>query len=168
VRRSWIALLIVVAAAACSRPKDPADYPPRPDGRPLFGRLETTSPEAAPQLKEGFFPIEGTAPNLWRWTKPSFTVELGPPRPILRARFTIPDDEIKQLTRLTVRARVGDAWLAPETYEKPGLQEYVREVPAHVMTGRMQVEVKTDKAYRAGGDSRDLGLIVHSIGFDVR
>lgn len=166
--RPLVTLLALVSAVGCSRPKDPADFPPRPDGRPLLGRLDTSSPEAAPQIKDGFFPVEGTAPNQWRWTKPTFSVELGPPRPVLRVRFTIPDDEIRQLKRLSLRARVGDGWLAPETYETAGPHEYVREVPSHLMDGRMQVELKTDRPYKPAGDSRDLGVIVYSIGFEVR
>jgi hypothetical protein len=58
--------------------------------------------------------------------------------------------------------------LAPETYRKAGEYVYTREVSAKALGGASaQIEFALDKALPAGAnDSRELGLVATSIGFD--
>ncbi len=75
------------------------------------------------------------ADDAWRWTGPDFAVALAPPpspphgaRLLLRLYF--PETQIQKLGPMTLTAFVDGQPLAPETYDKGGSYDFVRDVPA--------------------------------------
>jgi hypothetical protein len=67
---------------------------------------------------------------------------------------------------LTVKASVGGYALVPQKLTAAGRQTVFFQVPKEAMTGPAKVvEFELDKTGRQGAESRELGLIVVSIGF---
>lgn len=142
-------------------------------GAGLSSTVYTGDPNSAPQLIGGFFEIEEYS---WRWTAQRFSVVLRPPRGATGASATlavalaVSDAQIAKLGNITLSAAIGPTSLSPETYTKPGSYTYTREVPASAQTKEeVQVDFQLDKAMRPGGrDTRELGVIVASIGLEPR
>ena len=91
-------------------------------------------PATAAQLIGGFYSVEGTGENSWRWTGPEVTVALGPPRDArngarLRVRLYFPETQIQKVGPIRLTAFVDGERLMPETYAKAGNYEFVRDVP---------------------------------------
>lgn len=133
----------------------------------------TGDPESAPQLINGFFKIEDYS---WRWTAQSFSVVLRPPdgrigeSATLAVALAVPDAETAKLGNVTLSARIGNTSLAPETYTKPGMYTYQREVLGNLLTQQeVRIDFQLDKFLVLGGqDVRRLGIVVKSIGLESR
>ena len=131
----------------------------------------TGDPESAPQLINGFFKIEDYS---WRWTAQSFSVVLRPPdgrtgeSATLALALAVPDTETAKLGEVTLSAGIGHTPLSPETYTKPGMYTYKREVPGNLLLRQeVQIDFQLDKFLELGGqDIRHLGIIVKSIGLE--
>jgi len=141
------------------------------------GRLASTidmgDPQAAEQLTSGFYGIEQ---NSWRWTRREFSVALGAPAgaalngAVLRARLTAPQQLIDKLAGVTLSARIGGQPLPPETYSAAGTYAYTRDVPASLLTASpVKGDFQLDKVMPpAGGDLRELGIVVLSVGLESK
>ena len=139
----------------------------------LASVVKTADPEAALQLVSGFHPVEG---NAWRWTMGRFTVTLAPPPGSadkgakLVLQFSVPDPIIERLNAVTLSAQIGEHTLEPATYSKAGAYVYEQEVPGEVMLGdALAVDFSLDKFLPPGEvDQRELGVVVTSVGFEVK
>lgn len=128
-------------------------------------------PRNETQLVNGFYGVEEGA---WRWTARQFTVVLRPPfaagqkGAVLKARLTVPDPVIAKLKTVSLSASIGGHSLSPETYTQPGSYTYTRDVPANLLGGEsVKVEFQLDKAMPpSGGDMRELGVVMLSIGLE--
>jgi hypothetical protein len=121
----------------------------------------------------GFYTIEAGA---WRWTKQNFSVALAPPAGAaqrgawLRVKVTAPDALIAKLGVVTLIASVNGKQLAPETYSAAGTYTYERDVAGELLQGKSaKVDFALDKALPpAGGDLRELGIVVLSAGLEAK
>jgi len=134
--------------------------------------LAMGDPKVEPQLVNGFYGIEAGA---WRWTGKQFTVTLRPPFGAaqkgakLTVKLTVPDVAIQKMKSVSLSANVAGTALAPETYTMTGDYTYVRDVPADILGGDVvRVDFQLDKSMPpSGGDIRELGLIVLSVGLEA-
>ncbi len=161
-------LLAVLALAALSGCRGPAEVPVEPEAAAVAERLPATAhaadPLAAAQLKEGFYGLEE---NAWRWTAGRFTVVLGIPEEapktgaVLSLRFSLPEAVLGRLGPVTVVAAVSGVELEPQTFAWSGTHIYERRVPAAALAGdTATVEFHTDKTIPPSeADRRELALI---------
>jgi hypothetical protein len=139
----------------------------------LLAIVQMGDPQAQTQLVSGFYPVEAGA---WRWTKQNFSVLLAPPSGSaqkgawLRVRVTAPDALIDKLGTITLAASVNGQALPPETYSAAGTYTYERDVPANLLPGpSARVDFALDKVMPpAGGDLRELGIVVLSAGLEPK
>ena len=135
--------------------------------------IQVADPRAAPQLVSGWWDVEDHA---WRWTTRKFAVALRAPigaarrGAILRFRFTLPDVFLAHFKSVTLSASVQGKPLAPETYRRPGAAVYTREIPADLLSApSIRIDFGVDNTFSPGkGDSRELGLIAHSLGLESK
>lgn len=157
-----LAAALVMAPAGCRRKS----------GRQMLSVVQMGDPNAEGQLS-GFYGIEAAA---WRWTKREFSVELAPPAGAaekgawLRVKVTAPDALIAKVGTVTLSAKVAGKQLAPETYSAAGTYTYERELAGADLQGKSaKVEFALDKAMPpAGGDARELGIVVLSAGLEAK
>jgi len=116
---------------------------------------------------------------LWHWLRPRprgaelvyccdyISLALAPP-PIVQhgarllLRLYFPETQIQKLGPMTLTAFVDGQPLAPETFEKGGSYDFVRDIPACFLdTNLLPISFSFD-AYspRSGADGRDLGAVV--------
>jgi len=139
----------------------------------LASVLHVADPRATVQLLKGFYDVEQ---NAWRWTMSKFSVTLRPPKgaaekgATLQVRFSLPDPVIEKLKSVTLTANVAGTSLPGETFDKAGEQVYSRPVPAAALKGdAVAVDFALDKFLPAGAvDQRELGIVVSTIGFEVK
>lgn len=139
----------------------------------LASVVHVADPATAAQLLKGFHGLEQGS---WRWTATRFAVALRPPARAsergarLEVKLAIPEVVLARLKTLTLKTTVDGTALPPETYSKPGDHTYMREVPASVFTAKpVVVDFALDKAFiPGGGDQRELGIIVTTIGLEVK
>jgi len=139
----------------------------------LASVVHVADPAAAAQLLKGFHGLEQGS---WRWTAGSFAVALQPPARAaergarLVVKLAIPDVVLQRLKALTLRATIDGTALPPETYSRPGDHVYTREVPSSLFTGKpLVVDFALDKTFApGGGDQRELGIIVTTIGLEAK
>ncbi len=126
-----------------------------------------SDPATADQLISGFYNIENSGDNAWRWTAPDFTLALAPPpepqrgaRLLVRLYFS--ETQIQELGPITISASVGGEPLAPETYAKAGGYDFVRDIPACFLdTNVLPVSFNVDPySPKSEADGRDLGAVV--------
>jgi len=137
----------------------------------LSSVVHVADPKAASQLLTGFYDIEQGS---WRWTGKKFSVVLAIPENVTQKKVSlvfkmaVPEPVIQQLKSVTLTATVNGTALPPETYRKAGEYVFTRDVDAKSLGGASaQVEFTLDKALGpVGNDSRELGLVATSIGFD--
>ncbi len=167
-------LLSATFALACNSQRDLTGYteeeasPPRP-----AAGIQVADPRAAPQLVAGWWDVEDRA---WRWTARRFAVVLRSPigasrrGAALRFGFTLPDVVFSHFKELTLSASIQGKPLAPETYRKPGIASYARDIPPDLVSApSVRVDFELNRSFTPGhGDSRDLGVIAHSIGLETR
>jgi hypothetical protein len=153
--RVWPASILFLLAG-CHRVKAPASV------------VRMSDPATANQLISGFYGVEGGAgDNAWRWTGPDFALGLAPPassphgaRLLLRLYF--PETQIQKLGPMTLTASVNGEPLAPETFDKSGSYDYVRDVPACFLdTNVLPVTFSLDPySPKSETEGRDLGAVV--------
>lgn len=126
------------------------------------------------QLIFGFYEVEGSGRNQWRWTAPTFAVALRPPasksaQPVRPARLSLelylPPNEIDQLGPITVHAATSEYELGATTYDKAGAYVFEAEVPARALcTNVLPITFAFNKyLHGSSADARDLGAVVTSI-----
>ena len=167
------AAIALLAAPGCrSKPKVKVQATEE-EAPQLASMVHVADPKVAPQLINGFYPVEDRA---WRWTAGKFAVLLRPPRTsadkgaILKLSFAVPDPVIAQLKTVSIGATLNGTSLPPETYKQAGEFTYTRDVPANVMSGEaVKVEFALDKALPPGAlDQRELGVVVSAVGFEPK
>jgi hypothetical protein len=172
------ALILIVALAAmpgCRRRKRHAFEPP-PEAEPqsMLGSLVTMSDaRSSGQILDGFYTIEDKS---WRWSAGKFSVMLRTPRTAaqkgatLVLRFAVSEVILKQLHSQTLTASIGGHALAPQHYKTSGEQTYTRDVPGDWLKSEtVKVDFSLDKALPpSAADSRELGVIVSSVGFEAK
>jgi hypothetical protein len=69
---------------------------------------------------------------------------------------------------VTLSASIEGTPLAPETYRRPGVAIYTREIAADLLSApSVRIEFRLDNAFSPGnGDPRELGLIAHDLGLE--
>jgi hypothetical protein len=167
---------LALAPAGCSNEhkvtvKETVEEAPSKPRIPLI--INMGDPKQEKQLIGGFYGIEATA---WRWTAKDFTVSLRPPAgageqgATLDFSFSIPQVVIDKSKTITLSASIAGTPLAPETYTHDGQYEYKREVPGNLLTGdAVRVEFHLDKTFTPGGaDTRALGVVARSVGFQTK
>jgi len=162
------------APAGCKRePKTVKVVATEGEGPVLASTVRTSAPSQEPQLLAGFYGIEA---NAWRWTGKQFSVLLRAPTgsahsgAILSLAFSIPDVALAHAQSITLAASAEGVALPPETYRKSGQYEYRCEVPpAALSKDAVHIQFSLDHAIPpSGGDRRELGVIVASIGLEPR
>ena len=159
-----LALALVIAPAGCRRKAVAPE---------TLSVVQMSDPQGEAQLLSGFYTIEAGA---WRWTKQRFSVLLAPPYGAaqkgawLRVRVTAPEPLIAKLGTITLAASFNGQQLAAETYSAAGSYVYERDIPANLLQGKSaRVDFALDKAMPpAGGDLRELGIVVVSAGLEPK
>jgi hypothetical protein len=164
-------LFLALALTGCRRKsaenaEQSAEEPPR-----MASTVHTGDSKAESQLVNGFYGIEQ---NAWRWTAQRFSVVLKPPAGAaqkgasLNVQLAVPDAILGKLKTVSLSATIGTTSLPPETYSNSGSYAYIRDVPASVLGGdTVRIDFQLDKALPpTGGDQRELGIIVNSVGLD--
>jgi hypothetical protein len=134
----------------------------------LLSSVHMGDPRAVPQLLEGFYGLEQ---GVWRWTARKFSVALQAPagggqETQLEFKFTLPEAVMSRLGSVTLTARINNAGVGSESYQKQGEYVFTKPVPAGVLAGgeAVKVEFELDKALPPGdADKRELGLIAVSV-----
>jgi hypothetical protein len=166
----FLLVALAVAPVACKRKSVKVGTD---EGTPgMRSVLSMADPKVEPQLIKGFHGVEAGA---WRWTEKSFTVALRPPFGAaqkgakLSVKLTVPPPTIEKLQSVSLSATVAGSTLSPETYTTPGDYMYVRDVPASLLgSDSVRVDFQLDKAIPpTGGDIRELGVIVFSVGLEA-
>jgi hypothetical protein len=153
--RTWPAILILLLAG-CHRVKAPSSV------------VHMGDPSVASQLISGFYGVEGSGGDqAWRWTGPDFSLALAPPPSARRGarlllRLYFPETQIQKLGPMTLTAFVDGEPLAPETYDRGGSFEFVRDIPACFLdTNVLPVAFSFDPySPKTANDGRDLGAVV--------
>jgi len=154
--RVWPAAFFIILSAGCHRVIAPTSV------------VYMGDPSRANQLISGFYGVEGGGGgDAWRWTGPDFSLALAPPAAARRGtrlllRLYFPETQIQKLGPMTLTAFVDGQPLAPETFEKGGSYDFVRDIPACFLdTNLLPISFSFD-AYspRSGADGRDLGAVV--------
>lgn len=161
-------LMILLAAGCQQKPEATATEPPT-----LASALSLGDPASSPQLLKGFYGVEQGA---WRWTAQQFSVALRPPAgsaqsgATLTFNFTVPDSTIQNLKTVTLSAAAGGTALAPETYSRPGVYAYQRDIAANLLAGgRVQIDFQLDKVNPPKPpDLRPLGVVAAKVGLDLK
>jgi hypothetical protein len=157
--------LLTLSPVSCKRWKNE-------DG-PLSSVVKISNPHVRRQLTRGFFGVEVGA---WSWTAKNFAVTLKRPDGAaqngakLEVKLTIPEVFIERLHDITLNSTVSGIALAPETFSKSGNFTYERDVPASALSDEVvTVEFTVDKTLPpAGPETRDLGIIVFSVGLSAK
>ena len=164
---------IILLTPACKR-KTVKVQVAEDEGPTMASIVHTGDPKSDPQLVSGFYSIEDHA---WRWTAQRFSVVLRPPAgaaergATLNVGLAFPDAVASKLKTVSLSGNIGATALPPETYTQPGTYTYTREVPANALAGEaVRVDFQLDKAIPpgTGGDQRELGLIVSSVGLEAK
>jgi hypothetical protein len=139
----------------------------------LVSFVNMSDVSAASQLVAGFYELEA---NSWRWTAGKFAVTLQPPAGSdktgarLKLSLFVPDVQVQKLGAITIQANLNDHPLAPETFDKPGTYEYLRDVPADSLRSNLvPVVFRLDKfAAPSTADGRELGVVVSAVGLQTK
>lgn len=170
---SFAALALVFLPAGCNRkPKAQAPvHVVEEEKTALATVVHVADPRASSQLLSGFHDVEQGS---WRWTGKKFSIVLAIPENVSRKqvslvfKMAVPEPVIQKLKSVTLTASVNGVALEPEIYRRAGEYVFTREVGAKALGGgSAQIDFELDKALPAGpNDSRELGLVATSIGFD--
>lgn len=176
IESSSLVLLLIAAAllaGSCRRSERARVELTEEEPPELASVVHVADPATSAQLLKGFYALEQ---NSWRWTAGAFSVALRPPAHAsergarLQVNLAVPEVVLRRLGTLTLKASVGAAELSSETYSKPGDHVYSREVPASALGGNsVVVDFALDKTLvPGGGDERQLGVIVTTIGLEAK
>jgi len=120
----------------------------------LASSIAVNNPAVATQFVRGVHSFEGAA----HWTDQRFTVALPAPKGSDKAgawlslKLFVASDSIKAFHEITLAARVGDIQLQPEKFQKEGMFEYRREVPAAALQQSVtQIDFSVDKFLERNG-----------------
>lgn len=166
-------LCLCLALLACKGPEPIRTQPTVEETSGLASIVSVADNARSGQLLSGFYQLEG---NAWRWTGQKFSVALGVPARAVRdgadlvLSFSVPEPAIQDLKTIALSAKIGATDLGSETYDKAGAFQYRRSVPAPAFNGKnvVNVDFTLDKVYKAPNDRRDLGVIVRSIGLELK
>jgi hypothetical protein len=172
VAAALVIITLTIVPAACKRQKRVMVQTVE-ESQALASVVATADPHVATQLLSGFYGVEQ---NAWRWTTGRFSVALRPPRnaavkgAALQLKFAIPDVAIPRMKGVSLSAYVNGTALPPETYTQAGQFEYVRDVPANLLTGETtRVDFSVDKTMPpTPSDKRELGVVVSLIGLQAK
>ena len=131
--------------------------------------LSMNDPSSSRQLVTGFHDAES---NAWRWTAREFGVVLKRPEAcvdkaaLLTATLFFPEDHLRKVGRVTLRAQVGKYVLPPEVFGQAGRIEFARDIPLSALDSDVvAVSFRLDRAAApSAADARELGIIVERIG----
>jgi hypothetical protein len=140
----------------------------QPDTIGKGGGQELTRESRSPDKVEGLYDVESGG---WRWTKSRFAITFaGEGAARLIVQVYVPDASIQKLGQLTLRARLGDHDLAPQTFRTPGQYAFEREVPAGWMRpGGNRFDFSLDRSLApTAQDARELGIVVVSAMLEMR
>jgi hypothetical protein len=172
-RSSALALVLLLAIAGCKR-KDTVNVQNDDEAPRIASVVHTGDPSSDTQLVAGFYSVEQ---NSWRWTAQRFSVVLRPPAgaaergATLNMQLSVPEGVISRLKTISISGNIGATQLSPETYTEQGPYTYTRDIPASLLNGEaLRVDFKLDKALPpgTGGDQRELGVIVSSVGLEAK
>jgi Dolichyl-phosphate-mannose-protein mannosyltransferase len=128
--------------------------------KPALTDLPMNAPDAAQQIVTGVYQLEG---RQWRWMARSATILLKPPdhpEPIT-VHFTIPAPSPARMVTISLNGKT----LASHSYSAPGT--YTLSTPPVMPNGdSAQLTIAIDKSFSVPGDSRELGIILTSAGFE--
>jgi hypothetical protein len=119
---------------------------------PTLEYLPTNAPEARDQIVSGIYPSD-------RWMSQSAVVALkapGTPKKLRAEVYVPPNAPARQITLLLDGREVASRAI-------PGAGTYMVE-SSGPLTGST-AEVRVDRTFRAGGDQRDLGVVLLAVGF---
>ena len=157
-----IRILLISAAlgwgVACTRlPQAPREA--------TVSDMQLGAADDAHRLLQGFYESHGE----WRWTAPSFTILLDPPRTqekvFLVMDCTMPTELMASTPSVLLRARVNGVDVGQETYTHIGQYSFEREIPAVALRkSPAAVEFTLDRGVPNPPDGKPLGMIVTRIG----
>ena len=127
--------------------------------QPTLSNLPMNAPEAEQQIVSGVFGLENSQ---WRWTSKVAVFLLKSPTEALplTARFYIPDVAPARQVMLEINGKV----VASQHYGAPG--NYTLSGPVSgPASGVVQIRLIVDKSFSPQGDKRELGIVLHQIGF---
>ena len=166
-------LALALAPLGCNREPATVKVAQEAEAPVLASVVKASAVSQEAQLLNGFYPIEA---NAWRWTARQFSVLLRTPKgaaesgAMLSVKFTIPQVAIDHSHSLTLTASVEGTPLKPGTYSKADQYEYREDVPAAVLAkDAVRIQFALDKAIPpTGGEKRELGIIVSSVGLQTK
>ncbi len=122
-------------------------------------RILMSAPDASAQIVSGLYSLEA---GQWRWASGRAIVLLKRPagRARLEARIYIPPAAPGRRIELRVNGQSAGG----QTLPGPGMYT-VQSAPLPGGTGSASVEIAIDRTFSPPGDHRELGFIVHEIGF---
>ena len=170
---SALLLTLAFAPLGCNRKKAAVVAPAGEEAPRMASTVHMGDPQAGTQLISGFYGIEE---NAWRWTGRRFSVALHAPfgaaqkGGTLQLKLTVPSVIVEKLKTISLSATINGTTFPPETYTQAGNYTYTREVAPGVLAGESaRVDFELDKAMPpAGGDARELGVVVLSAGLESK
>jgi len=169
-----LVLALALAPLGCNKePKPVKVVEQETEAPPLASMVKASDARRGGQFLTGFYGVEA---NAWRWTGKQFSVLLRTPADAaqsgasLSVALTVPQVAIDRDGTVTLSASVEGTPLKPATYTKSGQYEYKCDVPAAALSkAAVRVQFSVDKVIPpTGGDKRELGIIVSSVGLQAQ
>lgn len=171
--RHWLFMLLLLSACTplpdSYRVPDQRNSKDGPEPEPIGSMVSFSDARSPDYLVSGFLP---TAPDqLWRWATVSPTVRVRvseKTRLRLRLNFAFPDESHAPLLPITVRYFVNDKLLDTVVYQKAGVLEYRKAVPAEWLMADVDnlIRWEISPVYVAKADGMKLSMIVSEVGLE--
>jgi hypothetical protein len=170
---SLLAVMALLAPAGCKLKHHANPSATVEEETELASFIHVADPRDSSQIISGFYGVEQ---NAWRWTMQSFVVSLAPPEGAaqrgakLVLQFALPQVLASKMLGVTVTPVIDGSKLPPFKVVKAGDQSCSFDVPAELLKkDAVLVDFQLDRTAKASeSDSRELGLVVSAIGFQVR